>query len=103
MFGAGTFYILRLMATRRDIDEPDIEKGVPMRAAGITPASALEAADAAAAREGGYVMLDLAFIWAGLIAFAVLAYVLFDGFDLGVGILFPVPRRRGRQRAATRP
>jgi cytochrome d ubiquinol oxidase subunit II len=33
--------------------------------------------------------LDLAFIWAGLIAFAVLAYVLFDGFDLGVGILFP--------------
>jgi cytochrome d ubiquinol oxidase subunit II len=34
-------------------------------------------------------MLDLPFIWAGLIAFAVLAYVLFDGFDLGIGILFP--------------
>ena len=34
-------------------------------------------------------MFDLAFIWAGLIAFAVLAYVLLDGFDLGVGILFP--------------
>jgi cytochrome d ubiquinol oxidase subunit II len=33
---------------------------------------------------------DLAFIWAGLIAFSVLAYVLFDGFDLGIGILFPV-------------
>ncbi len=32
---------------------------------------------------------DLAFVWAGLIAFAVLAYVVFDGFDLGVGILFP--------------
>ncbi len=31
---------------------------------------------------------DLAFIWAGLIAFAVLAYVILDGFDLGVGILF---------------
>ena len=29
------------------------------------------------------------FIWAGLIAFAVLAYVVLDGFDLGVGILFP--------------
>jgi cytochrome d ubiquinol oxidase subunit II len=27
-------------------------------------------------------------IWAGLIAFAVLAYVVLDGFDLGVGILF---------------
>jgi cytochrome d ubiquinol oxidase subunit II len=34
-------------------------------------------------------MLDLSFIWAGLIAFAVLAYVVLDGFDLGVGILFP--------------
>lgn len=34
-------------------------------------------------------VLDLAHIWAGLIAFAVLAYVVLDGFDLGVGILFP--------------
>ncbi len=32
---------------------------------------------------------DLPFIWAGLIAFAILAYVILDGFDLGVGILFP--------------
>jgi len=30
-----------------------------------------------------------AFIWAALIAFAVLAYIVLDGFDLGVGILFP--------------
>ncbi|MDO8883374.1 MAG: cytochrome d ubiquinol oxidase subunit II [Pseudotabrizicola sp.] len=37
-------------------------------------------------------MFDLAFIWAGLIAFAVLAYVILDGFDLGVGILFPFMR-----------
>lgn len=34
--------------------------------------------------------LDLAFIWAGIIAFAVLVYVILDGFDLGVGILFSV-------------
>lgn len=34
-------------------------------------------------------VIDLPFIWAGLIAFAVLAYVLLDGFDLGIGILFP--------------
>ncbi|MDI6834738.1 cytochrome d ubiquinol oxidase subunit II [Ciceribacter thiooxidans] len=32
---------------------------------------------------------DLAFVWAALIAFAVLAYVILDGFDLGIGILFP--------------
>lgn len=34
-------------------------------------------------------VIDLPFIWAGIIAFAVLAYVVLDGFDLGVGILFP--------------
>ena len=33
--------------------------------------------------------IDYALIWAGLIAFAVLAYIVLDGFDLGVGILFP--------------
>jgi cytochrome d ubiquinol oxidase subunit II len=41
--------------------------------------------------------LDLAHLWAGLIAFAVLAYVVLDGFDLGVGILFPLfPKGRER-------
>ncbi len=34
----------------------------------------------------------IATIWAGLIAFAVLAYVVLDGFDLGVGILFAAER-----------
>lgn len=34
-------------------------------------------------------MSDLALIWALLLAFAVLLYVILDGFDLGVGILFP--------------
>lgn len=34
-------------------------------------------------------MFDLPTIWAGIIAFAVLTYVILDGFDLGVGILFP--------------
>jgi cytochrome bd ubiquinol oxidase subunit II len=32
---------------------------------------------------------DLPLIWACLIAFAVFAYVMLDGFALGVGILFP--------------
>jgi cytochrome bd ubiquinol oxidase subunit II len=32
---------------------------------------------------------DLPMIWAALIAFAVFAYVALDGFDLGIGILFP--------------
>ena len=36
--------------------------------------------------------LDLPFIWAALLAFAILAYVVLDGFDLGVGILFLTER-----------
>lgn len=36
--------------------------------------------------------LDLPLIWAGIIALAVFMYVLMDGFDLGVGILFPFAR-----------
>jgi cytochrome bd ubiquinol oxidase subunit I len=40
-FGAGTFYILRLMQQTPQLDEPDIETGIPQRAAGITPAPAL--------------------------------------------------------------
>ena len=34
-------------------------------------------------------MMDLTVIWAFIIAFAVFAYVVMDGFDLGIGILFP--------------
>jgi len=33
--------------------------------------------------------VDLPLVWAAIIAFAVLAYVVLDGFDLGVGIVFP--------------
>jgi len=34
-------------------------------------------------------IFDLSMIWAMIIAFAVIMYVLMDGFDLGVGMLFP--------------
>jgi cytochrome d ubiquinol oxidase subunit I len=52
VFGAGTFYILRLMSNTPDTDEPDIERGVPVRAAGITPASGLATGPAAGRSEG---------------------------------------------------
>ena len=35
------------------------------------------------------VSVDLTVIWAFIIAFAIFAYVVMDGFDLGIGILFP--------------
>ncbi|WP_420134646.1 cytochrome d ubiquinol oxidase subunit II [Rhodopseudomonas sp.] len=37
---------------------------------------------------------DLATIWAFIIAFAVFVYVVMDGFDLGLGILFPLFRTK---------
>ena len=44
--------------------------------------------------------VDLTTIWAFIIAFAVFAYVVMDGFDLGIGILFPALRvGEGRNRA----
>ncbi len=33
--------------------------------------------------------IDLTMIWAFIIAFGIFAYVVMDGFDLGIGILFP--------------
>jgi len=36
--------------------------------------------------------LDITLIWGGLLAFVVLAYIVFDGYDLGVGILIPFMR-----------
>ena len=36
--------------------------------------------------------LDLPLVWAAIIAFAVIAYIVLDGFDLGIGILFPFIR-----------
>jgi len=38
--------------------------------------------------------LDLTLIWALLIATAVFLYVVMDGFDLGIGILFPAIREK---------
>lgn len=44
--------------------------------------------------------VDLTLVWAAIILFAVFAYVVMDGFDLGIGILFPVfPVGRERDQA----
>jgi len=34
--------------------------------------------------------MDLTVAWAAIIALGVLMYVVLDGFDLGIGILFPL-------------
>ncbi|BDB70224.1 hypothetical protein Cthiooxydans_26360 [Comamonas thiooxydans] len=39
--------------------------------------------------------IDMSVIWAGIIVLGVFIYVVMDGFDLGVGILFPFNQDRG--------
>ena len=38
--------------------------------------------------------IDLPLIWAGIIGFGLMMYVVMDGFDLGIGLLFPFVRAR---------
>ena len=41
--------------------------------------------------------IDITAVWAGIIFFSVFMYVVLDGFDLGIGMLYPfVPGRRER-------
>ena len=42
-------------------------------------------------------LTDLTVIWALIIAFAVFAYVVLDGFDLGIGMLFATTRDKGER------
>ena len=41
---------------------------------------------------------SLALFWAGVIAFSILVYVILDGFDFGVGILFGLTRDESKRR-----
>ena len=41
--------------------------------------------------------IDLSLIWAVIIAFGVMMYVVMDGFDLGLGILFPFVKSAGER------
>ncbi|MEO1044553.1 MAG: cytochrome d ubiquinol oxidase subunit II [Pseudomonadota bacterium] len=41
--------------------------------------------------------IDLSLIWAFIIAFAVFLYVVLDGFDLGIGIIFPTLKDKAQR------
>ena len=90
VFAAGVIYILRLMAaaaaSRRT--GPAQRRPGPRRR---------HHAGRGRRRRGSRAMIpiDLPTIWAFIIAFAVFVYVVMDGFDLGLGILFPLFPREG--------
>jgi cytochrome d ubiquinol oxidase subunit I len=53
VFGAGTLYLLRLMARPPQLDEPEIPDDAPVRAAGITPAPQVASGHGSGHRGGG--------------------------------------------------
>ena len=92
MFAAGVIYMLRLMAAPPHHGEQGPSGDIPARAAGITPA-----AGATRRAASMTVAIDIATVWAFIIAFAVFVYVVMDGFDLGLGMLFPLfPQKADR-------
>ena len=70
---------------------PAARRASATSAAGDMPAIAADAAPPRIAGEHADMAarpVSLALFWAGVIAVAILVYVILDGFDLGVGILF---------------
>jgi hypothetical protein len=73
VFGAGTVYGIRLIRKRA---EPGRDSG-----GGRLRRSAHARCD--------LMGIDLPLIWAVIIQFSIMMYVVMDGFDLGIGMLFP--------------
>ena len=99
VFGAGIAVILRMMSRPPVAGETRHPQGQADPDGGHSPGPARSRAARHRRRPPCSPRSDrpmsaetIATIWAGLIAFAVLAYVLLDGFDLGVGILFAAER-----------
>ena len=89
IFPAGVYYMIRLVQRG---PEP-LEEG-PARAPGAADRAAAPVRRRADLRARGVgamaeLGIDLPLLWAAIIVVGVVMYVLLDGFDLGVGILFP--------------
>ena len=92
VFTAGVIYLLRLMAAPPHPGEQGPSHGRP------DPRRRHHARRRRGSRGSRpMIPIDLPTIWAFIIAFAVFVYVVMDGFDLGLGILFPLfPEKRDR-------
>ena len=95
VFGVGIAYVLRLVRggpQHFDADHPP--EGGPGQER--TPSRPMSARPPAA---GATLMgIDLPVVWAVIIFFGVFMYVVMDGFDLGIGMLYPVRARPARPR-----
>ena len=91
IYSFGLYYIYHLPAMGRPIRRIEITRATPMRpmaAAGSAETATGETWQAEDLMDASW----LTVFWAALIAFAILVYVLLDGFDLGIGVLFGTTR-----------
>ena len=85
VFAAGVFYILRLMA-----QPPHPGEQGPRSDDACARRRHHAGCGRCCGRRRAMIPIDLPTIWAFIIAFAVFVYVVMDGFDLGLGLLFPL-------------
>ena len=95
VFGTGITYLLKVVAVGpgRGPPPPDVDRrSRPRGRSGSAVSPAAPAIDTVGEREIA-MGIDLPLIWVLIIAFGLMMYVVMDGFDLGIGILFPFVRR----------
>ena len=99
VFGAGTAYLLRLIA-KGPVGGEGLRPGPAGRAGRAADAAAVGGSRCGPPRDPGAELMgiDLPLMWAVIILFGVMMYVVMDGFDLGIGMLFPFFAGKGRPR-----
>ena len=90
VFGMGVWYLLRLM--RADPGGGRAPSPMPHGTTARRRHHARCRRRTGRCRRPMSAMTDLAIIWSAILAFAIYAYVVLDGFDLGIGILAPFAR-----------
>ncbi len=96
--GFGTFYIYKLLREGPAAAAEAIPNATASRPLAFADTAA--SATGSQTERGGDRMepSTLALFWAGVIAAAILLYVILDGFDIGVGILFGTTRDEAKRR-----
>ena len=93
IYSFGLYYIYHLLRDGPTDQAHEITRATAMRP--MAAAGSAETATGATWTGREVISMDaswLAVFWAALIAFAILVYVLLDGFDLGIGVLFGTTR-----------
>ena len=96
VFGAGIGYMMQLVprvrrrGARKTQRRARAQNRRPARPLSAVPNRSTQTlAETPDQEEVNSMGIDLPLIWAVIIVFGIMMYVIMDGFDLGIGILFP--------------